>query len=467
MKKSAMFLLLMLVAVMTIAADKSIDQIQILMTEQEKNEFKKLKSDADKQKFVTNFWTRRDPSPGTPENEYKANFEKNLAQVNTMAKDERAFESDMGQALLILGPPTERKEEKGKPPAYGEEEEEGASGKQTWIYKNLPSAIASGEVKIEFEPGVGEWRFADRKQVQGILEKARRNTIEAAQKSAEAAKKEAKVKPKPADGEIPPVTSAEVKAALDSTATGTAPAGVPVNGLANSFMTSTGEVFSTFAMQTDGAPANGKSGIRVIDSTGKTVAETELPFVAPSSNPAEPSGYFQTNLPIAPGEYTVAFVVASEGKAGGVTRTLVVPDFTGKFGMSSIILSKGHQQLTEAKPEKTPYTFGKVKLDPNVNRTFSKTDELFIVYEAYNFQLDSGGKPNVEAKIAFQKGSEKPKEIPAAPANGLVTGKKMTIPTGFSLSEKLFTPGEWKIMITLTDKTSGQTTSQEAGFTIQ
>ena len=352
-------------------------------------------------------------------------------------------------------------------PAYGEEEEEGGvSGKQTWIYKNLPSGVASGEVKIEFEPGVGEWRFADRKQVQGILEKARRNTIDAAEKSASTAKK-TEVKPTANENQTPPVTSGDVKAALDSTAAGTAPTGVTLNGLVDSFMTSTGESFSTFAIQTEGALASAKAGIRVIDSTGKTVTETELPFVEPAANPTEPAGYFQVDLPLTPGEYSVALVVVSEGKTGGVKKTLVVPDTSGKFGMSSIILSKGHKQLSEAKPEKTPYTFGKVKLDPNVNRTFSKTDELFIVYEAYNFQMDSGGKPNVEAKIAFQKGSEKPKEIPAAPANGLVTGKKMTIPTGFSLSEKLFTPGEWKILITLTDKASGQTASQEALFTIQ
>jgi GWxTD domain-containing protein len=472
MKKSALFVLFILMSVFATPADKWIDQIQILMTEQEKNEYRKLKSDSEKQKFLEDFWARRDPSPGTPENEYKANFEKNFAQVNTMMKDDRGFESDMGQTLLLLGPPTERKEEKGgAEPAYSvdeEEETEAAPGRQTWIYKKLPPAVASGEVKIEFEPGVGKWRFADRKQMQSILEKARQNTIDAAKKSAAAiAKKEPEAKLKPVAGEALPVTSAEVKTALDATATGAPPAEIAMKSFANSFMTSTGETFSAFAIQTDGSPAGAKAGVRVIDSTGKVVAETELPFVDPAANPAEPAGYFQTSLPVRPGEYSVIFVVASDGKTGGAKNTMVVPDYSGKFGMSSIILSKGHTPISEAKPEKTPYTFGKVKLDPNVNRTFSKTDDLFIVYEAYNFQLDSGGKPNVEVSIGFQKGNEPPKQIPPGPANGLVVGKKMTIPTGFSLSEKLFTPGEWKILITLTDKISGQKAAQEASFTIQ
>jgi GWxTD domain-containing protein len=470
MKKSALFVLFVLMSLFAIAADKWVDQIQILMTEQEKNDYKKLKSDSEKQKFVTDFWARRDPSPGTADNEYKANYEKNLAQVNTMMKDDRGFESDMGQTLLLLGPPTERKEEKGgAAPAYSsDEEEEESPGRQTWIYKKLPAAVASGEVKIEFEPGVGEWRFADRKQMQPILEKARQNTIDASKKSAAAVtKKDPETKTKHIVGEAPPVTSAEVKTALDATATGTAPTEIALKAFANSFMTSTGEAFSAFAIQTDGSQAGAKAGVRVTDSTGKIVSETELPFVNPAANPAEAPGYFQTSLPIVPGEYTVAFVVASQGKTGGVKNTLVVPDYGGKFAMSSIILSKGHTPISEAKPEKTPYTFGKVKLDPNVNRTFSKTNDLFIVFEAYNFQLDASGKPNVEAKITFQKGSEPPKQIPPAPANGLVVGKKMTVPTGFSLNEKLFTPGEWKIAITLTDKISGQTAMQEASFTIQ
>jgi hypothetical protein len=153
------------------------------------------------------------------------------------------------------------------------------------------------------------------------------------------------------------------------------------------------------------------------------------------------------------------------GKSGGVKKTITVPDFSGKFGMSSVILSKKFNQLTEAKPEKTPYTFGKIKVDPGVERTFTKADDLIIVYEVYNFQADASGKPNIEVTISFQKGNEKPKSTQPTPANGLVTGKKMTIPTSFPLAT--FPPGDWKIKISVTDKVSNQTVSEEAPYTIK
>jgi GWxTD domain-containing protein len=472
MKKFATFFLLVFVAVSY--ADKWTEQIEILMTEQEKAEYKKLKSDSEKEKFVEQFWVKRDPTPGTPENEYKTNYERNFAEVNARLKDKSAYRSDMGQTLLLLGPPTEQKREEGQQaPALDEDEPtEVAPGKQTWVYKSLPAGVTSGEVTIEFKPSGREWRFADRKQMEALLEKARQSPIDAAKKAAESTPTTAPVAqpqmtPTMGADQPPPVTTPELKTALDQTLSGAPPSEVPVSGLADSWMTSTGDVFSTFAVQSAGTAAGAKVGIRIADSTGNVVKEAELPFVDASANPPEAAGYFQTNLPITPGEYTVAMAVSSDGKTGGVKKSLSVPNYDGNFQISSIILSKGHQKLAEAKPEKTPYTFGQIKVDPNVSRTFSKTDELIVVYEAYNFQPDPSGKPNLEANIGFQKGSEKPRDLPAAVVNGLVTGKKITVPTSFSLSEKFFTPGQWKLILKLTDKISNQSDTQEASFTIQ
>jgi len=463
---------LLLLTVVAFAADKWIDQIQILMTEQEKADYKKLKSDADKEKFVADFWAKRDPTPGTPENEYKSNYETNFAQVNAKMKDKRAFESDMGQTLLLLGPPADQKQAEGAGSAYGEEGEEGgAPAKQVWVFRKLPADVSSGEVSIEFRVSGGAWKFADKKQAQALLEKARQRAVSSGQAAAQAPQevpaKQPQAAPQPAASDVPPVTSPDVKAALDATATGAAPKDIPVIALVDSFMTSEGDVFSTFAINTGGDAAATKVGIRVLDSTGKTVKETELPFVDATATPAEPAGYFQSKLPITPGEYSVALAVSSGGKAGGVKKSLSVPQYNGKFAISSIILSKKFNQLTEAKPEKTPYTFGKIKVDPNTERVFSKTDELIIVYEAYNFQQDAGGQANVETTITFQKGNEKPKPTPPTPAKGLVTGKKMTVPTSFSLSESFFSPGEWKIKLSVTDKATSQSGTQEANFTIK
>jgi|GEM_PF-3169429 len=465
------FMMLCLLAIVTIAyaEDKYIDHIKILMTEQEKADYKKLKSDNEKQKFVDDFWARRDPSPDTPENEFKTAFENNLQQVNDRMKNKKAFETDIGQTLLLLGPPSDQKDAGGKSSNYDEDEaSSGAPGKKIWTYKNLPPDVASGEITIEFRPSGGEWRFADKKTVGAILEKARMHSIStqaSAHGSQEVPAKQPEVAPKPAAAEIPAVTTPEVKAALDATATGTAPTEVPMNALADSFMTSEGDVFSTFAISTTADTAGAKVGIRVMDSSGALVEETELPFVDATANPPEAAGYFQTKLPIPAGDYSVALAVVAGGKSGGSKKTFSVPDYAGKFGISSVILSRKFNTLTEAKPEKTPYTFGKIKVDPDTERIFTKADDLIIVYEVYNAQNDAAGKPSVEVTIGFQKGMEKPKNTQPAPANGLVTGKKMTVPTSFPLTT--FPSGDWKIKVSITDKLTTQTASQETSFTIK
>jgi GWxTD domain-containing protein len=468
MRKLMMVCLLALVAV-AYAEDKYIDHIKILMTEQEKADYKKLKTDAEKQKFVDEFWAKRDPSPGTPENEYKDNFEKNFTEVNEHLKDKRGFESDIGQTLLLLGPPSQQKDEKGGGAGYGEEGDQGPSGgKRIWTYTNLPSDVASGEVTIEFRASGGQWRFADKNMANALLEKAREHAMNQAPAEGTQGVPAPTVQtaPKPAaPAEIPAVTSPEVKAALDATASGTPPKDITVNGLADSFMTSEGEPFATFAITTRADTSAAKVGIRVVDASGATVKETELPFVDATANPPEAAGYFQSKLPISAGDYTVALVVVSGTKSGGVRKTLKVPDYDNKFTMSSVILAKKFNQLTEPKPEKTPYTFGKIKVDPDVDRTFEKANDIIIVYEIYNFQTDAAGKANAEVTIGFQKGNEKPKNTQPTPINGLIIGKKMTVPTSFPLAT--FPTGDWKVIVSVTDKASNQTVTHEAPFTIQ
>ena len=473
MRKLLCFCLLSF-AVFAYAEDKRIEQIKILMTEEEKVDFKNMKSDSEKESFVTDFWSKRDPTPGTPENEYKDNFETHLKQVNELMKDKKAYESDRGQTLMLLGPPAEQKKSE---PGEAGDDESGPMLKETWIYRTLPAEVASGEVQLLFKASGGSWKFVDKKEAQALLEKARRHAIQIAQAAAHGAQEVPEKQPQAATkavGEmIAPVSTPDVKAALDAVAAGNAPQDIALKALTDSFMTSEGEMFATFAVGTAADVAGARVGIRVLDGTGALVQETEVPFVDPSANPPEAAGYFQTKLPATPGDYSIALAVVGSGKTGGIKKTLSVPDHKGKFSISSVILSKKFNQLTEAKPEKTPYTFGKIKVDPTVDRLFTKADDLIIVYEAYNFQVDPAktdaanpnGMPNLEVVVSFQKDKEKPKSSQPGPANGLVTGKKMTVPTSFPLTA--FPAGEWKITLTITDKVLGQSVTRESNFTIK
>ena len=49
--------------------------VQFIMTPQELAQWNQIKTDADAKAFTDLFWARRDPSPGTPVNEYRDAFE--------------------------------------------------------------------------------------------------------------------------------------------------------------------------------------------------------------------------------------------------------------------------------------------------------------------------------------------------------------------------------------------------------
>src|SRR3989304_3328806 len=102
------------------------------------------------------------------------------------------------------------------------------------------------------------------------------------------------------------------------------------------------------------------------------------------SGPPSADGYFQTEFDITPGDYSLIVAVAAGDKSGAAKQVLKVPDYS-KLSLSSVILAKKFTQLPDAKPEKEPYTFGKIKLEPTLDRNFSNTDELMVFFEVYSF----------------------------------------------------------------------------------
>lgn len=74
----------------------------------EKDVFLKLTNDRDRDIFVETFWKQRDPTPGTPDNEYKAEIEKRFKYCNEFygrGTTREGWKTDMGRIHMVLGPP--------------------------------------------------------------------------------------------------------------------------------------------------------------------------------------------------------------------------------------------------------------------------------------------------------------------------------------------------------------------------
>lgn len=75
----------------------------------EKDVFLQLANSRDRDVFIETFWKQRDPTPGTPENEYKDEILKRFQYVNQFfgrATTREGWRTDMGRFYMILGPPS-------------------------------------------------------------------------------------------------------------------------------------------------------------------------------------------------------------------------------------------------------------------------------------------------------------------------------------------------------------------------
>jgi GWxTD domain-containing protein len=80
-----------------------------IILQQERDVFRQLTSDRDRDIFIQAFWKQRDPTPGTPQNEYKQEHLKRFTYANTTLKrgsPREGWMTDMGRIHILLGPPS-------------------------------------------------------------------------------------------------------------------------------------------------------------------------------------------------------------------------------------------------------------------------------------------------------------------------------------------------------------------------
>ncbi len=82
--------------------------VRYLLTSQQRADYERLSNEASRSEFVTEFWKAHDPTPETPVNEFRLEFERRVAFADTrLGQDEtRGSLTDRGMLFVLLGPPT-------------------------------------------------------------------------------------------------------------------------------------------------------------------------------------------------------------------------------------------------------------------------------------------------------------------------------------------------------------------------
>lgn len=83
--------------------------VQWIMTSEEQRAWRALKTDEEASTFIDLFWARRDPSPGTPTNDYRDQFYGRVGFADAKFGEGKIAGSmtDRGRVYIVLGKPTE------------------------------------------------------------------------------------------------------------------------------------------------------------------------------------------------------------------------------------------------------------------------------------------------------------------------------------------------------------------------
>jgi len=128
--------------------------VRYIITEKEKKAFLKLKTDKQRELFIKMFWKMRDPTPGTPRNEYKEEHYKRLAMAEKLFRDEGkpGWMTDRGRFYIILGKPQDIERYDGMGRFYPVE---------VWYYQGDPAKGLPSQFRLVFyqDPGTFEYKL--------------------------------------------------------------------------------------------------------------------------------------------------------------------------------------------------------------------------------------------------------------------------------------------------------------------
>ena len=163
--------------------------VKWLLTPEETAAWGALTGEAERAEFVEQFWKRRDPSPESPDNPTRTDFDRRVAFADAYFRVEeqlRGSLTDPGMVFVLLGPPNRT----GRKPIMTDEENSISDGnsvpgqwfmanrnsvhfdgfsitdassgfREIWYYRRetLPKAVSANELNVTFVTKIGRGQF--------------------------------------------------------------------------------------------------------------------------------------------------------------------------------------------------------------------------------------------------------------------------------------------------------------------
>ncbi len=481
--------------------------VAYIITDEERKAFKKLQTDDERERFIEEFWRRRDPDPDTDENEFKEEYYERVAYANEhFASGIPGWKSDRGRIWIMYGKPDERETH----PMGGQYERPSYEGGgststypfETWFYRYI-AGVGSG-VEIEFvDPtGSGEYRIArnpNEKDAMLMIPGAGLTLSEQlglSDKSDRVANLGGIGNPGYQREQDSPFSRLQLLADLSR------PPQVKFNDLATAvntgvieenplnfdvrvdfFRQSDERVITAFTIQAEnkdlvfqdsGGLQQARMNIfgRVTSVAGRRVTVFEDPVIT-TATPQELTeakdrkSAYQKAVPLPPGTYKVDVIVrdVASGATGIRHVGFTVPRYDQqKLSTSTLVLAAKMESLID-KPAVGQFVIGTTKVIPNVSGTYHRGQPVGVFMQVYNAGIDQTTlRPSVDVEYALLKDGKEVGKMAEDWRGMSDSGQRLTLAR--LIDTRTLPNGEYEIAIRIRDRVSGQTLSPTAKFTV-
>ena len=480
------------------------EDVAFIITDKEREIFKKLQSDEERESFIEEFWRRRDPDPDTEENEYKDQYYERIAYANEhFASGIPGWKTDRGRIYIMYGPPDE-KESHPAGGSYEREPYEGGGQTSTypfekWFYRYIEGVGSGVEIEFVDPTGSGEYRIArspDEKDallyVPGAgLTWREQLGLESKTDRITNGPRYYRAQDGPferlqllADLSRPPVIKNTELANVLSTGTGLVEdSPLDFDLRIDYFRQADDRVMTAFTIQTEnkdltftdvGGIQRAQMNIfgRIMAVNGRRVGVFEDAVTTDATpeeliNAKERKSAYGKVVPLPPGTYKVD-VIVRDIKSGATAikrQGFVVPKYDPKqLSTSTLLLAAKLQTLGDQIPVGM-FTIGQYKVIPNVSGVFHRGEPIGVYMQVYNAGVDQTTlRPAVDAEYVLAKDGKEIAKLAEDWRGMSDAGQRLTLARLLDTSK--YTPGDYQITIRIRDQVSGQSLTQAAKFTI-
>ena len=485
-----------------------IDNVDPILTQSERDAWKKLETDEEREQFIAEVWRSRDPDPDTEENEFKEEFYERIAYANEhFSSGKPGRLTDRGRIYIKFGKPDSIESHPAGGP-YQRTAAEGGGSTSTypferWFYRHIENVRSGIELEFVDPSGSGEYRLArnpDEKdalinipgagltfgELAGIENRADRVANSRGFGFANYRRQQ----DSPFD-----MMDLHIGLERDLTVNRTFVGGsilntpiadadaISLETQINYFRQSDNRVLAVLTVQAD------NSDLTFTNSGGLEVARLNI-FGKLTSVANRPAGKFEDSVTttatsqelsttqqrksvyakgflLNPGRYRVDVVVRDieSGAAGLKQIGFVVPHFPpDQLSASSIILAAKLEKLESGAPI-SPFVIGTTKVIPNLSATYRRNEPVGVYLQVYNAAIDQTSlRPAADAEyILLKNGKELSRQVEDwRQIND--AGQRLTLTR--LIDTRSLETGEYEIQVRIRDQVTGQTISPSAKFTV-